>query len=144
MSLYKLTIDVMETKCHITSRKPWKQCKVRDIGGVPVSTTRWCTITPPDQLFGWLQRAQPDPGASLTLLTFKCGSDAKMCVFVLQVYGECEVSASIGSEVQLQSYACAIREGRSMDSFGLSSSLITQKNIFKVPVKEVVAGASPL
>uniref|UniRef100_A0A671VS17 Cystatin fetuin-B-type domain-containing protein n=1 Tax=Sparus aurata TaxID=8175 RepID=A0A671VS17_SPAAU len=61
VSFYKLTIDVMETKCHITSRKPWKQCKVRDIGGVPV-------------------------------------------------YGECEVSASIGSEVQLQSYACAIRE----------------------------------
>ncbi|XP_069572947.1 fetuin-B [Brachyistius frenatus] len=35
-SLYKLTIDVMETKCHITSRKPWKQCKVRDIGDIPV------------------------------------------------------------------------------------------------------------
>ncbi|XP_067454192.1 fetuin-B [Thunnus thynnus] len=34
--LYKLTIDVMETKCHITSRKPWKQCEVRDIGDVPV------------------------------------------------------------------------------------------------------------
>ncbi|KAJ4943445.1 hypothetical protein JOQ06_005946 [Pogonophryne albipinna] len=36
VSLYKLTIDVMETKCHITSRKPWKQCEVRDISDVPV------------------------------------------------------------------------------------------------------------
>ncbi|XP_071342453.1 fetuin-B-like isoform X1 [Trachinotus anak] len=35
-SLYKLTIDVMETKCHIISRKPWKQCEIRDIGDVPV------------------------------------------------------------------------------------------------------------
>lgn len=35
-SLYKLTIDVMETRCHITSRKPWKQCEVRSIGDVPV------------------------------------------------------------------------------------------------------------
>nr|XP_046247822.1 fetuin-B-like [Scatophagus argus] len=34
-SLYKLTIDVMETKCHITSRKPWKQCEVRHIEDVP-------------------------------------------------------------------------------------------------------------
>ncbi|XP_058494558.1 fetuin B [Solea solea] len=35
-SLYKLTIDVMETKCHIASKKPWKQCEVRDISDVPV------------------------------------------------------------------------------------------------------------
>uniref|UniRef100_A0A7N8WTT6 Uncharacterized LOC113139613 n=1 Tax=Mastacembelus armatus TaxID=205130 RepID=A0A7N8WTT6_9TELE len=41
-SLYKLTIDVMETKCHITSRKPWKQCEVRNIGDIPVGTTWGC------------------------------------------------------------------------------------------------------
>ncbi|KAG7233106.1 hypothetical protein INR49_007484 [Caranx melampygus] len=33
-SLYKLTIDVMETRCHIISRKPWKQCEIRSIGEV--------------------------------------------------------------------------------------------------------------
>ncbi|KAM6921716.1 fetuin-B-like [Xenentodon cancila] len=35
-SLYRLTVDVMETKCHISSRKPWKKCGVRDIADVPV------------------------------------------------------------------------------------------------------------
>ncbi|KAM3619189.1 uncharacterized protein V6R79_004351 [Siganus canaliculatus] len=60
-SLYKLTIDVMETKCHITSRKPWKQCQVRDISEVPV-------------------------------------------------YGECEVSAYLQSQVKLQGYSCVLRE----------------------------------
>ncbi|KAM8875417.1 fetuin-B-like [Spinachia spinachia] len=60
-SFYKLTIDVMETICHITSRKPWKQCEVRDIANVPV-------------------------------------------------YGECEVSASVDSQVKLHSYSCALRK----------------------------------
>lgn len=35
-SLYKLTIDVMETDCHVFSRKHFKQCEVRSIGDVPV------------------------------------------------------------------------------------------------------------
>ncbi|XP_010738495.2 fetuin-B [Larimichthys crocea] len=34
--LYELAIDVMETKCHIISRKNWKQCEIRSIGDVPV------------------------------------------------------------------------------------------------------------
>uniref|UniRef100_A0A3B5K6V7 Fetuin-B-like n=1 Tax=Takifugu rubripes TaxID=31033 RepID=A0A3B5K6V7_TAKRU len=64
--LYKLSIDVMETKCHVISRKPWKQCAVRGMGGVPV-------------------------------------------------YGECQVSVHVDSEVKLQSYTCALREVSDMD-----------------------------
>lgn len=37
--LHKLSIDVMETQCHIISRKPWKQCEVRSIDKAPVSNT---------------------------------------------------------------------------------------------------------
>ncbi|CAN9500736.1 unnamed protein product [Ophioblennius macclurei] len=33
---YKLTIDVLETKCHIISRKPWRECEYRSIGDIPV------------------------------------------------------------------------------------------------------------
>lgn len=63
--LYQLTIDVMETKCHITSRKSWKQCEVRYIGDVPV-------------------------------------------------YGECKISVYVDTQVKLQSFSCAVRQGRSM------------------------------
>ncbi|CAL8307454.1 unnamed protein product [Lota lota] len=35
-SIYKLTIDVLETKCHVTSRKPWKQCDVRGFFDIAV------------------------------------------------------------------------------------------------------------
>ncbi|CAF98105.1 unnamed protein product [Tetraodon nigroviridis] len=59
--VYKLSIDVMETECHIISRKPWKQCEVKSIAKAPV-------------------------------------------------YGECEMSIYVDSEVKLQSYTCALRE----------------------------------
>ncbi|XP_056133556.1 fetuin-B-like [Lampris incognitus] len=59
--LYNMTIDVLETKCHVSSRKPWKRCEIRDIGDLPV-------------------------------------------------YGECEISAFAGTQVELQRYTCAIRK----------------------------------
>lgn len=59
--LYRMTVDVLETNCHVSSRKPWKKCELRDLGSVPV-------------------------------------------------YGECEVSVLVESQVQLQSYSCVLRE----------------------------------
>ncbi|XP_070817850.1 fetuin-B-like [Chaetodon trifascialis] len=88
-SFYNLTIDVMETKCHITSRKPWKQCEVRDIGEVPV-------------------------------------------------YGECEVSAYIDSQVKLQSYSCAIREVPATAVVSVCPDCPTADNLNDPIVKETV------
>ncbi|TNN76826.1 Fetuin-B [Liparis tanakae] len=86
-SFYKLTIDVMETKCHITSRRPWKQCEVRDIGDVPV-------------------------------------------------YGECEVSASIDSQVKLLSYSCALREVPATVVVDVCPDCPTAENLNEPVVKE--------
>uniref|UniRef100_A0A8C3A1M8 Si:ch211-284e20.8 n=1 Tax=Cyclopterus lumpus TaxID=8103 RepID=A0A8C3A1M8_CYCLU len=86
-SFYKLTIDVMETICHITSRKPWKQCEVRDISDVPV-------------------------------------------------YGECEVSASVDSQVKLLSYSCALREVPATAVVDVCPDCPTAENLEEPVVKE--------
>lgn len=86
-SLYKLTIDVMETKCHINSRKPWKLCEVRDIGDVPV-------------------------------------------------YGECEVSAHIDTQVKLQSYSCALRAVPATAVVDVCPDCPTSDNLNEPVVKE--------
>lgn len=86
-SLYKLTIDVMETKCHITSGKPWKQCAVRGIGEVPV-------------------------------------------------YGECEVSASVDTQVKLQKYSCALREVPATAVVDVCPDCPTADNLNEPVVKE--------
>lgn len=111
-SLYKLTIDVMETKCHISSGKPWKQCEVRTIGDVPVSTTWWRLLllwVKPGPVFqtGFMFKI-----ADCSLHGHTCISP-HTCVCVLQVYGECELTAYTGAQVKLQNYSCALREGRS-------------------------------
>lgn len=69
--------------------------------------------------------------------------DTYLCVCVLQAYGECEVSAYVDSQVKLQSYSCALREGRSMESFRLTWDLflihlIPQMHIFEVSAMESV------
>ncbi|XP_040896569.1 fetuin-B [Toxotes jaculatrix] len=86
-SLYKLTIDVMETKCHITSRKPWKQCEVRDIADVPV-------------------------------------------------YGECEVSVFVDTQVKLQSYSCVLREVPATAVVDVCPDCPTADNLNEPVVKE--------
>ncbi|KAM4628731.1 fetuin-B-like [Polymixia lowei] len=85
--LYKLTIDVLETKCHVTSRKPWKQCEIRDVSDVPV-------------------------------------------------YGECEVSAYVGTQVELRSYSCAIRQVPATAVVGVCPDCPTADNLDEPIVME--------
>ncbi|XP_041646618.1 fetuin-B-like [Cheilinus undulatus] len=88
-SLYSLTIDVLETKCPIFSRKSWKQCEVRSIGDLPV-------------------------------------------------YGECEISAYIDSNVTLRSYTCALREVSAAEVHSVCPDCPTSNNLSDPSVRETV------
>uniref|UniRef100_A0A672YX89 Fetuin-B-like n=1 Tax=Sphaeramia orbicularis TaxID=375764 RepID=A0A672YX89_9TELE len=85
--LYQMTLDVMETKCHITSRKPWKTCDARQLHEVPV-------------------------------------------------YGECEVSVHVDSQVQLQSYSCGLRQVPATAVVDTCPDCPTAENLNEPVVKE--------
>uniref|UniRef100_A0A672YX16 Fetuin-B-like n=1 Tax=Sphaeramia orbicularis TaxID=375764 RepID=A0A672YX16_9TELE len=83
--LYQMTLDVMETKCHITSRKPWKTCDARQLH---------------------------------------------------EVYGECEVSVHVDSQVQLQSYSCGLRQVPATAVVDTCPDCPTAENLNEPVVKE--------
>ncbi|XP_054646647.1 fetuin-B-like isoform X2 [Dunckerocampus dactyliophorus] len=87
-SLYKLNIDVIETKCHIISSKPWKQCEIRSVGSVPV-------------------------------------------------YGECQVSVYVDTQVRLQSYSCALREVPATEVLDMCPDCPIAENVNEPVIKDI-------
>ncbi|XP_041646617.1 fetuin-B-like [Cheilinus undulatus] len=83
-SLYKLTIDVMETKCHVLSRKPWKQCEIRDIGDIPVYGE--CEIS-----------AYID--SKVTLRSYSCALREVPATAVVEVCPDCPTSDNLDEPV---------------------------------------------
>nr|XP_061832332.1 fetuin-B [Nerophis lumbriciformis] len=86
--LYKLNIDVIETECHVVSRKPWKQCDIRRLGSVPV-------------------------------------------------YGECQVSVYVDTQVRLQSYSCALREVPATEVLDACPDCPMAENVSEPVIKDI-------
>nr|XP_015826649.2 fetuin-B [Nothobranchius furzeri] len=82
--LYKLTIDVLETKCHLTSRKAWKQCEIRDIGNVPV--------------YGECE-ASVHVDAQVELKSYSCKLREAPATSVVDVCPDCPTAENLGEPV---------------------------------------------
>lgn len=84
VTVYKLIIDVMETNCHIISRKHWKQCAVRGVEDIPVYGE--CELY-----------ANVDSGVKLQ--NYSCATREVPAIEVLNVCPDCPTPDSLNEPV---------------------------------------------
>ncbi|XP_040926530.1 fetuin-B isoform X2 [Betta splendens] len=122
-SLYQLTIDVMETKCHISSRKPWKQCEVREVSEVPAYGE--CEVS-----------ASADSG--VRLMNYSCVLREVPATAVVTVCPDCPTSENLNEPVVEETASLALQ--RFNDESGLAN-FFSLENITRAS-SQWVAGPS--
>ncbi|KAM4740054.1 fetuin-B-like [Anableps anableps] len=122
-SVYNLTIDVLETKCHSISRKPWKQCEVRGIGNIPVHGE--CQVS-----------VQAD--AQVKLESYSCALREVAATAVVQVCPDCPTADNLNEPVIKETAKLSLQK------FNKESQLanyFTLENITKASSQWVVGPA---
>ncbi|XP_043984177.1 fetuin-B-like isoform X3 [Gambusia affinis] len=119
-SVYNLTIDVLETKCHSISRKPWKQCDVRGLGDIPVYGE--CQVS-----------VQVD--AKVRLESYSCALREVAATAVVHVCPDCPTADNLNEPVIKETAKLALQK------FNKESHLVnyfTLENITKASLQWVV------
>ncbi|XP_029904677.1 fetuin-B-like [Myripristis murdjan] len=118
--LYKFTIDVLETKCHVISRKPWKQCEVRGADDVPVYGE--CEVS----VFA---------GAHIELQSYSCATRQVPATAVVESCPDCPTADNLDEPVVMET------ANLSLQRFNAESRLanyFTLENITKASSQWVV------
>ncbi|KAM7409813.1 hypothetical protein PAMA_001354 [Pampus argenteus] len=123
-NVYYLDLDVLETKCHIGSPKPWKRCDVRPFMETQISGNCNTTILHTPEGYSYLYSYDcmlvPDPPEKLQ-------QTCPTCPILLSVDSP---EAMIAAQVTLVSYKRKSRQG-----LGLGVKKITRAAAQTVPVK---------
>ncbi|XP_041792072.1 alpha-2-HS-glycoprotein [Chelmon rostratus] len=123
-NVYYLDLDVLETKCHIGSPKPWKRCDVRPFMETQISGNCNTTILHTPEGYSYLYSYDctlvPDPPEKLQLT-------CPTCPVLLQVESQQAVNAA---RATLASY-----KRQSTLGAGLGVKKITRASAQVVPVK---------